>query len=242
MVTRNLLMKLFYVLTGCIFSLMPDVTYGQQKRIDSLRLQLKEDSAYIYRPKKVKVLLSLDQRNTFVQTSADENTPVFFRGVKMGVTVFDRHKTGIGFYSLVNSSRHVSRVNGQPVDIDFTLRYITLFYEYYFIHTRRWDLGVPFDIGAGKYRTIDPASDIEGVIFPLGTGIDVHYKPIRWASIFAMGGYRQVINNYTAIDLSNWFYAFGVSLNTRNIYDDSRYYLKKKKFKKEVAKLKRRKR
>jgi hypothetical protein len=227
----------FSFFAGCLICLAPLIVFGQTNKIDSLRRQLKEDSAYIFRPKKLKVLLSLDQRNTFLETKTANNTPVFLRGVKMGLIIYERHKTGLGFYSLANNKRHISRVDGKPVDIDFTFSYVTLFYEYYFIHTRRWDLGIPFDIGAGEYQAIDPTEHLEGVVFPIGTAVDVHYKPIRWLSINAMGGYRQVINNYTEINLSNWFYSWGFSINTRNVYEDSRYYLKKRKYRKDVAAL-----
>jgi len=108
-----------------------------------LKQLLKKDSAHIYRFRKLMPLLSLDQRNTFLETSASSNTPVNFRGIKLGATVFERHKTGIGGYTINNSKARISRINGQPVDLNFTFNYFTVFYEYYFIHTKWWDIGVP---------------------------------------------------------------------------------------------------
>ncbi len=52
-----------------------------------------------------------------------------------------------------------------------------------------------------------------------------------------MGGYRQVVNNDGPVKLSNWFYAVGFSLNTRHIYEDTRYFFEVKHYKKVVAAL-----
>lgn len=204
---------------------------------DSLRLQLSKDSAHIYRPRKVQLLLSLDQRNTFLETSANVNTPVNLQGIRAGLTIHKRQRTGLGIYRVRDSRARISRVNGRPVDVEFRFNYLTGFYEYYFIHTKRWDVGVPVEGGIGRYRATDTSVNRKGILFPMGVGVDVHFKPLRWGSINTMGGYRYVGNNNNLVKLSNWFYAFGISLNTRNIYDDSRYRLKKRKFRKEAAKL-----
>lgn len=211
---------------------------AQRKKIDSLTLKFKADSTHIYRPRKLIGLVALDQRNTFVKTSPDINTAVFLRGLKLGATIYQRHKTGFGIYRLRNSTAHFSQLNGQVKNVDFTFNYFTIFYEYYFIHTKTWDIGVPIEAGIGRYKFLEPTQDRKGRIFPFGTALDVHLKPMRWFSVNAMGGYRQVIDEQSPIELSNWFYAVGFSLNTRHIYQDARYYLKKKKYKHDVSKLK----
>ncbi len=209
--------------------------YAQQRKIDALRLQLRKDSAYIFRPRRLKMLLSLDQRNTFLETSGNVNTPVDLGGIKAGVTVFNQHKTGVGYYSIRNSTVRISQAGSQPLTIGFKFSYFTVFYEYYFIHTRTWDVGIPFEVGLGSYRTIGQVAQHHGTVIPLGTAIDVHFKPMRWFSFNGMGGYRQVVNNFSPVKLSNWFYAVGFSLNTRHIYDDARYYFKKVSYKRKVS-------
>jgi hypothetical protein len=215
--------------------------YGQQKSASAIRAKFRKDSAYIYRPKKVMMLLSLDQRNTFLETSGNVNTPVDLGGIKVGLKIFDRHRTGLGYYAIRHSTAKVSVNGGAPLDVGFHFSYFTMFYEYYFIHTPRWDMGVPFEIGLGKYKTLGAGLAKSGTVVPLGTAIDLHYKPIRWISINGMGGYRQVVNNYSLVKLSNWFYAFGLSISTRYIYDDARFYLKKRRYKKDLEALRTRK-
>ena len=213
------------------------VGYAQPGRIDTLRAQLRCDSMRIYRFRKLMPLLSFDQRNTFLETIADDNTPVNVRGVKLGATIRERHRTGVGGYQVLEKRRHLERVNGVPVNIDFDFRYLTVFYEYYFVYTKRWDIGVPFEIGAGRYKASDTSSARNGLVWPLGTGIDVHLKLNRWIALTTMGGYRWVRNNNSGVNLDNWFYSFGVAISTRHILEDSRYYLAKRKCNREIRKL-----
>ena len=235
----NTRLYLFFIVL--LHMTMPDAVRAQATRADSLRLQLHADSAHIYRHKKVHMLLSLDQRNSFLETTDNSNTPVDINGIKLGVVMNDRHKTGIGIYSIRDRSRHISRRMGEPADLDFSFRYITVFYEYLFIYSRHWDIGIPFEAGYGRYTAFGPTNPppVPGSrnrdnVYPLGTALDVHFKLLRWFSVNGMGGYRHVINNTSPVNLSNWFYAIGLSINTRNLYQDGRYYLKKQKFKREM--------
>ncbi len=213
--------------------------YGQSKQLDSAGLQqkLQRDSAYIFRFRKVQVLLSLDRRSTFLETAAHDNTPVHMNGLKMGLTLMERHRTGIGFYQIDRSGKQVTKVNGVKVPLDFNFSYIALFYEYYLIHTRLWDIGVPFEIGAGRYYATDVVEEKKGVLFPMGTALDVRFRPLRWMTLNVMGGYRLVANNNSPVNLNNWFYAYGVSLHTRNLYNDTRWLIKKSRYRKNRAAL-----
>lgn len=211
--------------------------YAQPGRIDTLRAQLHRDSVRIYRFRKLMPLLSFDQRNTFLETSANDNTPVNLRGIKLGATIMERHRTGAGAYQVLQKRRRLNKVNGQPANIDFDFRYLTVFYEYYFVYTKRWDVGVPFEIGAGRYKASDTSSARNGLVWPLGTGIDVHLKLNRWVALTTMGGYRWVRNNNSGVRLDNWFYSFGVAISTRHILEDSRYCLAKRRCNREIKKL-----
>lgn len=135
----------------------------------------------------------------------------------------------------------IRRVTNGPVEeVNLRFGYITGFYEYLFIHTRRWDIGIPIELGMGGYDapradSTLPTSRVR--TFPAGTALDIHFKPLRWFSLNGMGGYRFVLGNSGSVNLDNWYYAFGVSLITKNILCDTRYYLKKRKYKREVARI-----
>lgn len=194
----------------------------------------------VYRFRKLMPLLSFDQRNTFLETNNNYNTPVSLRGVKLGATIMERHRTGLGVYQVMHKRRHLYKVNGLPANLDFDFRYLTLFYEYYFVYTKRWDVGIPFEIGAGRYRASDTSFARNGLVWPVGTGIDVHLKLHRWLALTTMGGYRMVGNNSSGVKLDNWFYSFGVAISTRHMLEDTRYYLKRRMCNREIMKYERR--
>jgi hypothetical protein len=226
-----------------IFLLLPAVVSAQQTSADSLRIRLQRDSAHIYRFKKVHFLFSFDQRNTFFATPKDNNTAFDLLGVKAGLVFNERHKVGVGLYSIRNHHTRLEHTNRANEDISLKFNYTTLFYEYLFISNRRWDIGIPVEAGIGHYKIsapTPPTGDQSGdqpLVMPSGIALDVHFKPMRWFSLNGMGGYRYVLNTNNSIDLSNWFYAFGISISTRHIVEDGRYYLKKRKYKKDIARL-----
>lgn len=228
-----------YLFRSCftlVVSLAITNACAQQGRIDTLRQRLCRDSMRIYRFRKLMPLLSFDQRNTFLETSANSNTPVNLRGVKLGATIMERHRTGFGTYQVLQKRRHLNRVNGLPANLNFDFRYLTVFYEYYFVYTKHWDVGIPFEIGAGRYRASDTAFARNGLVWPMGTGIDVHLKLHRWLALTTMGGYRWVGNNTSGIKLDNWFYSFGVAISTRHMLEDTRYFFKRRKCDREIRK------
>lgn len=208
----------------------------------SLTAQLRHDSAEIYRFRKVQSLLALDSRNTFAQTPRSNNTPFELRGIKAGVVLHERHKLALGLYTIRESKAKIRPDDNGPVrEVNLRLLYIGASYEYLFIDNRWWQLGIPIEAGIGGYDAPKPDSNVtlERLrIFPLGSALDVHFKPLRWLSLTAMGGYRYVATlKKGPVNLNNWFYAYGVSLNTKNIWDDTKYFLKKRKYKKAIAKL-----
>lgn len=223
------------------FLLIPAIAFGQQAVADSLRAKLQKDSAYIYRFKKVHFLFSIDQRSTFVATPKNNYASFDVFGIKAGLILNERHKAGLGLYSLRNAKTKIN--NGSQPDETIKFSYLSLFYEYYFVSNRWVDIGFPLEAGIGRYRITpikpapDPTTANRLTVIPTGISLDVHFKPIRWISLYGMGGYRYVLNPSSSVDLSNWFYAFGVSISLRHISEDTRYYLKKRKYRNEIARL-----
>jgi hypothetical protein len=224
--------------TVIIMMFLAHCSFAQKNKVfDSLRAQLSKDSARIYRPKKVLPLVSLDQRNTFLETSASRNTPVNLQGIRFGVTLHQISRTGIGIYRIQDSRARIKRINGQPVDVEFRFNYLMAFYEYYFIHSKYWNLGLPLELGVGKYMAKDTALNREGTLYPMGIGVDLQFKPTRWVGLSTMGGYRFVGNNNNLVKLNNWFYTLSITVNLKNIYDDGRYWREKRRFNKKIARL-----
>jgi hypothetical protein len=220
--------------------------FGQSKqfKLDSLAQQFKKDSAWIFRPKKVFPLVALDQRNSFLRTSANANVPVNIWGAKGGVTLFDRHNLGFGVYKIQHSSQRTRIRDGAQINQNLTFQYFTVFYEYSFVERRYWEIGIPVEAGYGIYKTINTdvstgqfLNQRQGNVYPMGTALDIYFKPTRWFGINIMGGYRYVINNTSRLNLNGWFYSIGGAVYIRQIFQDSRYVLKKRGYKENIKKI-----
>jgi len=216
----------------------------KQFKLDSLHQKFKKDSTWIFRPKKVFPLVTLDQRNSFLHTAPNSNSPVNIWGAKGGVTLLDRHNLGIGGYSIQNASKRPRPKDGGQTNQNLTFQYLTVFYEYSFVNTRWWEIGIPVEAGFGFYKTINTdvktnqfLGEKRGSVFPLGTALDIYFKPTRWFALNVMGGYRHVINNTSRLNLSGWFYSIGGAVFIRQIFQDSRYVFKKHAYKEEIKKI-----
>lgn len=205
-------------------------------KMDSLRNKFIKDSTWIFRPRNVFPLLASDQRNSYIK-----GKPVNIWGVKAGVTLFDRHAIGLGGYSITNSTSHFNARLDKTIDQKTQLKYLTVFYEYSFITKKWWEIGVPVEIGGGYYNitskdaTTNTSAPIrKGLVIPLGTALDIYFKPTRWFAINVMGGYRFVISNDARVNFNGWFYSFGGAIYMRQILQDLRYFNKKRIYKKEL--------
>jgi hypothetical protein len=233
-------------LTACIFCLFFFFEAARcQSKLDSLQRKLKLDSSWIYRPRAVFPLGAIDQRNSFLHTSRSTNSPVNIWGAKVGVTLYDRHNVGIGGYSVQSSSQRFIVRDNATIDQKLTFQYLTVFYEYSFIETKRWEVGIPIEAGYGFYRTVSYNEgtqrflpDRYGNVYPLGTALDVYFKPTRWLGINAMGGYRYVINNTSRLNLNGWFYSVGLAVYIRQIVQDTKFYFRKKEYKRQITEIK----
>jgi hypothetical protein len=233
---RDTFLKILFFL--CLFATSKSLLQAQTKacKLDSLRDQFIKDSTWIFRPKNVFPLLASDQRNSYIG-----GKPVNIWGIKGGVTLFDRHNVGLGVYSVTNSTQRYIARQDRTINQNTTLQYLTAFYEYSFIERRWWEVGIPIEIGGGMYNigstdvnTNKALPNRKGLFIPLGTALDVYFKPTRWFAINVMGGYRVAITDNARLNFNGWFYSFGGAIYLRQILQDLRYYNKKRIYKKEL--------
>jgi hypothetical protein len=216
---------------------------NRQEKKDSLKKQLLLDSARIYRKRIVFPMVAADIRNSAL-TLTTSNVFVRVWGAKAGVRLFENHRLGIGGYSIRHSSIGIFPLDNAGVEQNLTFQYLTGFYEYSFINSRWWEIGVPIEAGGGYYKLVNnkvsPGErpvERTGRVYPLGAALDAAFKPIPWAGIHVMGGYRYVINNTSRINLSGWFYSIGATVYLKQIIRDSRYYFLKRKYKRKMSQL-----
>jgi hypothetical protein len=233
--------KIILLVIFCLFGLQSFAQLTKQQKYDSLRAKLVADSSRIYREKKYKFLLALDNRNSFVHTN--KKVSVGIQGIQLGVVINDKHSIALGFYSaLGHQTAHAQDdQSNRTVKVNTKMGYATLFYEYEFFENKRWDIGVPVEIGSGYYQTsVTDSADrpiptfhdtLRRNIVLLGTGLDITFKIWRWLGLNAMGGYRIVGGNEPKkINLNGVFYSYGVQIYFGELYRMFRLANKRSKY------------
>ncbi len=222
---------------------------NNQAKLDSLRQKLTADSTRIYRVKKVKPLFALDFRNSFIHNSKT-SIPVDFYGFQMGLILHEKHNMGIGFYSM----SHIQKVNPIVGDqkklmfINLKMGYMTTFYEYCFNISKRWEIGIPVEVGAGSYQI--RATDSSGKRDPtfkdtlrrgillFGTGFNVDFKVFKWVGLNLMGGIRIVGGNEPKkVNLNGAFYSLGLHFYLGEVVKWYKLGRKRRTYKHEVEKI-----
>jgi len=206
---------------------------AQLKKIDSLTVKLAKDSAHIYRFKMVRPYSSLDYHYAILR-----DAPVDLKGIQLGIRVFGKHKFGFGAYDMKNKAKQKVKSFEQNLDANqqLMLSYFTGFYKYSLVDHRFFELVVCGEAGGGKYdltyfniETDEKISHNADYILPTGTGLNLNLKPLRWVGISGMAGYRYMFGIAgRRINFNGLFYSYGVWIDLRQIYRDTRYYLGKK--------------
>ena len=163
--------------------------------------------APVVRPlrRRVGFVLSLDNRQSFVQASA-----VHIIGVNAGIMLPNRRwRVGLGGYTLSrsygdlyvyqikNGKRTKKVVSTLTPQLDLT--YFTPNISYVFLQ-RRWleiSLPVAFGLGRSHYTETNQydqlQTDTRGLFFPVEAGVNVLVKPFRWVGVSGSVGYRKSV-------------------------------------------------
>ena len=162
---------------------------------------VKSDSLENDGKKKRKFLFALDARRSFVL-----NRKTKFTGIKIGATVNNTYKWGLGLYAMENPIR----MNGVLLDkeeypdasdtILFDFNYVSYFFEPILIKTKRWEVSTPFQIGIGSIKlSYRDTTNTKDVLFQKGgspiVGVSslAQFKLFRWLALGAGFGYRVIV-------------------------------------------------
>lgn len=232
----------FFLFVFIVTGLNGFAQLSKQQKLDSLKNKFIADSSRMYRPKKYKFLLAIDNRSSFVHT--DKKVSLDIGGIQLGVVVNDKHSVALGFYSAIGhqTAQAQDDQSSKRVTVNNKMGYATLFYEYEFLETKRWELGIPMEVGSGYYQTsvTDSAGKpvrtftdtLQRGITLFGVGFDVTFKIWRWLGFNAMGGYRVVGGGEPKkINLNGIFYSYGVQIYFGELYRMGRLGLKRRAYK-----------
>lgn len=217
--------------------------HSQTNKKDSLRLKLTSDSAHIYRVAKILPIIRIDQRNSFLG-----KTKVNVGGIQIGIKLYEKHEMGLGFYSIKDETKRSKVIGEQKQNRiqHLELNYMTAFYYYPIVDRKHFEFGFPVEAGLGSYSlnvTDSVGRPVLGYpkprrgILVLGTGINMSYKPIRWMGINFMSGYRVVKDNSARLNFNGIFYSLGLELYLHEVIQDTRYGIKKLRYKRKLRHL-----
>lgn len=206
----------------------------KQFKADSLQQRFSKDSAFIYRYKKIKHYANIDFRNAFV-----DNNFLSLVGLRIGVTIHNRHTVGIGGYILnefsILKSNRVRTYEFEEVG------YVTLIYEYILHDGKYLDIHFPFEIGYGAYaaKPVNSSSteDIKSPMVPTGVGIKFLLMPSAWIGVKFGGGYRYVWEQNSPVGLDGLYFAIGVRIDIAKTYQDMRFMRLRKKYRHQLSAL-----
>lgn len=155
--------------------------------------------------RRVGFIFSLDNRQSFVQSSA-----VSIIGVNAGIVLPGRRwRLGLGGYTLRRSYADLYTYqykNGKrtkkiadTLTPQLSLTYFTPNVSYVFLHRSWLEMSIPLEIGLGRshYTQTDQKgvlrTDTRGLFVPLEAGLAVLIKPVRWVGVSGSVGYRKSV-------------------------------------------------
>ena len=169
----------------------------------------------------------IETRNSFIENGRAKVT-----GVRLGLIFQKKLRIGIG-YSWLSSDVHEKKliINylGKTDTATHYLKfgYVAFYTDFVFHKTKRWQLSVPLQWGAGLtwFNYNNGAQDIstsKDYLLLYEPGISVQFKLVRWCGLGTDIGYRFTLQNnkYLSNKLNSPTYAFKFL-----IWFDQLYYL-----------------
>lgn len=155
-----------------------------------------------------KLMGRLEARTSFIT-----GNPVQVRGLQVGVNFGNRVAVGIGYHWL------------QPEDEQERLlfRYVAPFFEYSFLHKKRWLVSIPLRIGIGGSSEETESGKIDrGGVFLYEPAMTIEYQFLKYFGIGVGAGYRLMLVNNKAIDqkFNSPVYLFKFKVQLGKIYAD----------------------
>ncbi|GAC1586937.1 MAG: hypothetical protein NVS3B25_02460 [Hymenobacter sp.] len=183
--------------------------------------------------RRVGFVLSLDNRESFVQSSA-----VRVIGLNAGVVVPNgRWRLGLGAYTLSrdyadlyvyqyrNGRRTKKILDTLTPQLDLT--YLTPNVSYVFFQRPWLEVSVPLEVGMGRshYTVTDqngktPTNE-RGLFVPVEAGVAVLLKPTRWVGVSGSVGYRKsVLEIDYKEDFDGLYFSYRLNVFVGNIWRD----------------------
>lgn len=189
-------------------------------------------------PKKKKLSLKpagdFDQRFSFI-----ENQGVSIWGYRIGVSVNDVYKVGIGGYFLKQELAGIKLdATGVPINqLTKSLYYGTIYYEPFLFRRKRWEMSMVFEVGYGK-AVLDSTNKIRGRFLtktekqdfvPAGMGYSVNLimpdiKGLHFLTYIGLNGMiglrKAIFESDLKYNFDGWYWSIGSAIFIDKIFND----------------------
>lgn len=187
--------------------------------------------------RRVGFVLSLDNRNSFVQSSA-----VYIIGLNAGLVLpGQRWRVGLGGYTLrrdyadqfvyqYKNGKRTKKI-ADTLTPQLSLTYLTPNISYVFFQRRWLEISIPLEAGLGRshYTETDQNGntqvDNHGLFVPIEAGLAVLVRPIRWVGVSGSVGYRKsVLETDYKDDFDGMYFSYRLNVFVGAIWRDWRQY------------------
>ncbi len=132
-----------------------------------------------------------------------KNNLYWIPAFKLGVTIFDKYRMGLGFNYLYNRITKKIVITDNNIQYQFQrplqLYYFSCFYEWIIYKKKRWEFYIPLQFGYGTSYyayTLNSKRILfeQKPVVNLESVIGGHYKIFWWSGVGAGTGYQYMIN------------------------------------------------
>ena len=198
--------------------------------------------------RRVGFVISLDNRESFVQSSA-----VHIIGANAGVVLPGRRwRLGLGGYTLsrdytalyIYQYKNGKRTKKAPDTLtpQLSLTYLTPNVSYVFFQRPWLEISLPLEVGLGRshYTVTDQTgkttTDSRGLFVPVEAGLSVLVKPLRWVGVSGSVGYRKSVFEIDyKDDFDGMYFSYRLNVFVGIIWRDLRQYRQSRHFARELA-------
>ena len=200
---------------------------------DSIRI-IKRESVSNKKRLSLKPAGDFDQRFSFIG-----NEGVSIWGYRIGLSVNDKYKVGIGGYFLKQELSGIKLdATGIPINqLTKSLYYGTIYYEPYLFRRKRWEMSMVFELGYGKAE-LDSSNKIRGRFLtktekqdfvPAGMGYSVNFiipdiKGLHFLTYIGINGMiglrKAVFNSDLKYNYDGWYWSIGTAVFLDKIFTD----------------------
>jgi hypothetical protein len=168
-----------------------------------------------------KLLLGMDSRHSFISAR-----DVKVMGLRVGLDFDSRARMGFGVYVLASEFHRTFLPTGQPGRTDtihnakLQFTYLSAYFEYVVLMTKRWECSVPIHIGIGDVGFQQLPEEPKTVLLAEGTVL-AHYKIFPFFGLGGGVGYRQMIAGGELIreNFNSPTYSFGLKFWLGYLYE-----------------------